>query len=177
MTDKERTRRGISNIKRFLLGEGLSVLPTDANSDSIYLNIDDIKIRVSNHIPPIVGTEKINVVVTLDRPVKYMTVINGGILIHDKLKDLKKFLKSFLQLNKCYGFTMESMVEVKFKSKTKELQKVNQDLVKARSDLKKISSLIKERQKSVGVDFSDLNSKQINSIIKQIQGYKKQNKQ
>lgn len=176
MTDKERTRRGIGNIKRFLIGEGLSLLPIEKDSDSVYLNIEDIKIRVSNHLPPVVGTEKINVVVTLDNPTKYMTVINGGILIHDKLKDLKKFLKSFLQLNKCYGFTMESMVEVKVKSKTKELQKVNRDLVKARSDLKKISSIIKGREESVGIDFSGLNSKQVNSIIKQIQSYKKQNK-
>lgn len=171
---KATIRRYITEIKKFLIDCGAEYLNKSDESDSEYVKFEDIIIRISDHIG--VRNDIPSVVFPNNEPSKPVLVMSSNILSYPSIKELKNFLKSYLDLislNESIVKNITYKKNAKIKTLTNKIKEKKEELDEVTSN---INSLTKAVMGKKGyVDMSGLTTKQKHSIVKIIDDYKKQN--
>lgn len=181
MEESTYRKRIIRSIVKYLQKEGMELYEESSISNSIYLKSSGIKIRISDHVRPGYGGHEINVVTTSSRN-QFITIINGGVITHNSLKDLKNFLKTTYEFAKFNILSTETLVDTELKKKSKRLNELKTDLNninlkkdQARKTLKELENSISQlkRLKIFGetIDISMLSNKQKEKILKDLNNF------
>lgn len=192
----EKNKRLIGNIGKHVEALGLEKIQDASISNSTYYKGCGIKIRVSDHIAPAVGSEKINVVITHDIEPRFITVVNGGVMIHNSLKELKSFLSASVRFMKCKVEADELILDNEIAKKKSNLEVIKKEVKKASYDQDKLTKQTRiEREKLAkqaklasdtlakidrlkagesDIDISGLTNKQKSALLTQIQNFKLQ---
>ena len=180
-------KRTINNIRKYLLNQGMEPFSESQDSNSVYLKTNGLKVRISDHIAPGFGTEFIDVICTAENNSGFVTVINGGVMIHESLSELKSFLKATCKLIQCNYFTSRQIMDGEIRKKNKRLQEIKTELSSVSHQLDETSKSLRLAEKNLNkiqsitieddhVNISKLTNKQKNNILLQIQNYKNSNK-
>lgn len=186
MLTQRQAKATLTNIKKHLLSCGCEFDHNSERSNSIYVKICEHKIRISDHISPI-NANSINVLLSLNA--KYTVTINGGLLIYDKISELKSFLKTWCEMQIINNTTNLNIINGEISNKKSKLanlgnelgsihikiQKANAELLSIEKKLGNVSDLVFNEDASAILE--ELTDKQKNHLIEIIKHYKKQNKQ
>lgn len=171
---KATIRRYITEIKKFLIDCGAEYLNKSDESDSEYVKFGDIIIRISDHIG--VRNDIPSVVFPNNEPSKPVLVMASNILSYPSIKELKNFLKNYLDLISLN----ESVIKIITYKKNAKIKTLTNKINEKKEELDEVTSNINSLTKAVMgkkgyVDMSGLTTKQKHSIVKIIEDYKKQN--
>lgn len=185
MLTQRQVKATLTNIKKHLLSCGCEFDHNSERSNSIYVKICEHKIRISDHISPI-NANSINVLLSLNA--KYTVTINGGLLIYDKISELKSFLKTWCEMQIIKNTTNLNIINGEISSKKSKLanlgnelgsihikiQKANAELFSIEKKLDNVSNFVFSDGESVNLE--ELTDKQKTRLVETIFQYKKQNK-
>lgn len=173
----------ITLIKKHLIDCGCEFDHSSDKSNSVYLKLLKKTIRISDHFGPL-ACKDINIVVSVNG--KYSVVINGGLLIYDKISELKSFMKNYCELQICNNAVDMNLVSEKIVLQKKKLAKINSNLINSNSKLMQLQSKVNKANIQLSqvshlkfsddrtVDVSTLTSKQKAKLFQVANSFAKQ---
>lgn len=183
MKQQSQLKSSITTIKKHLIDCGCTFEKKSENSNSVYLKFMKITFRISDHFSPI-SCKGVNIVVSING--KFSLTVNGGLLIYDKIGELKTFLRNYCEMQACNNIVNMNIVCEKIGEQTEKLNKLKADVVNANSSLMKINSQINNAEKQIEnvkylkfsddfvVDLSVLTGKQKAKLLQYANAYAKQ---
>lgn len=88
-------------IKKYLLKQKEIVLKAESSTGSIYFKLNDIIVRLSDHINPISNDpEKLNIIVSADNQ-GCIIILGNRILQFDKYEKVREWLKFYIKSSYC----------------------------------------------------------------------------
>lgn len=147
MLTQRQVKATLTNIKKHLLSCGCEFDHNSERSNSIYVKICEHKIRISDHISPI-SANNINVLLSLNA--KYTVIINGGILVYDKIGELKSFLKTWCEIQIIKNTTVLDIINGEISSKKRKLANLGNELGSINVKIQKANAELLSIEKKIG---------------------------
>ena len=166
--EERQAKRKITSIKNHLISLGASFLNDSKNSNSIYLKLDNDKIRVSDHSNVGGTVVKMNIIVPINSN-EIILFMDTVPMIYESLKELKIFLKSWVLFKHCVVFSKKSITTNALSAQKDKLTKITQQIKKERKSLDVIKTI-------KTLNLEGLTEKQVNGVIKTINSYHENNK-
>lgn len=106
-------------IKNYLLKQKEVVLKNESSTGSIYFKLNDIEVRLSDHINPVSNDpEKLNIVVSSDNQ-GCVVILGNRILQFDKYEKVREWIKFYIKSSYC----LKLIPKVVIKHVEKEVEK------------------------------------------------------
>lgn len=128
----------ITNIRKYMETLGATFVGKSQESNSVYLEYNNIRIRISDHFSPI-KCKGMNIIVCTNNAGQSIVNTDGGVLVYNRVGELKTFLKHWCDIFTCFNFG--------------ELSKLNTLIAKKQIRANELSEEI--RQKSLYSDKLD----------------------
>ena len=170
----------MSKLTSLLLANG--ILTKASPSGSEYYSISNKKVRISDHLAPIVDTECLNIILPQQTKKQYIVIFMGNFYIHSSFTSLRVFLENWILISKQYAKRLNCLECAAVKGIQKQLLNAQKLIAEQQTE---ILSLKKPSIVYDMTDFDDLTKNQKAALLKsdsigeslkkQIDGFRKEN--
>ena len=151
----------MSKLTKYLEGQSKKIY-SSVETNTIYYYINNIKIRLSDHLPGKDSLDNLNIILPQKSSHDYIVILNTKFFIYKSFTELRVFLDHYLFI---VNFSLDQEFEKVRISNIRKDRAIN-DLVRENKDLKKqlkICSLSKDN-----IIASQLTKKQLSNVYKWI---------
>ena len=183
MRTQKNIKSTLTSIKNHLIKCGCDFDHNSDKSNSIYLKLAGSVVRVSDHFGPL-ACKGVQIVTSLND--KFTVVIHGGVLVYDKMGEVKSFMKNYCEMELCKDFVNMNLVSEKVEQQKHKLEYLNEEIKKTNGEYVKIRSQYESASKKMAnmeslkfdedtiVDISAFTTKQKQNVSNLLNAYAKQ---